>query len=83
MGLAIPIAAFAVLKVLTPLNQTERGAIAAHYGSTSLVTFTAGLMFVESLGLDPEGYLATLLAIMEVPGLIVGLVLARAFFRPP
>jgi len=77
VGLAIPIAAFAVLKVLTPLNQTERGAIAAHYGSTSLVTFTAGLMFVESLGLDPEGYLATLLAIMEVPGLIVGLVLAR------
>ncbi|BDU11455.1 sodium-dependent bicarbonate transport family permease [Aurantimicrobium sp. INA4] len=77
VGLAIPVAAFAVLKVLTPLNQTERGAIAAHYGSTSLVTFTAGLMFVESLGLDPEGYLATLLAIMEVPGLIVGLVLAR------
>ena len=29
VGLAIPIAAFAVLKVLTPLNQTERGAIAA------------------------------------------------------
>jgi uncharacterized protein len=77
VGLLIPIAAFALLKVLTPLNQTDRGAIAAHYGSTSLVTFTAGLMFVESLGLEAEGYLPTLLAIMEVPGLIVGLVLAR------
>ena len=77
VGLLIPIAAFAALKLLTPLTQTDRGAIAAHYGSTSLVTFTAGLMFVESLGLEAEGYLPTLLAIMEVPGLIVGLVLAR------
>lgn len=77
VGLLIPVAAFAALKLLTPLAQTDRGAIAAHYGSTSLVTFTAGLMFVESLGLETEGYLPTLLAIMEVPGLIVGLVLAR------
>lgn len=77
VGLLIPLAAFAFLKLLTPLDQVERGAIAAHYGSTSLVTFTAGLMFVESLGLDAEGFLPTLLAIMEVPGLIVGLVLAR------
>lgn len=77
IGLLIPVAAFATLKLLTPLGQTDRGAIAAHYGSTSLVTFTAGLMFVESLGLATEDYLPTLLAIMEVPGLIVGLVLAR------
>ena len=77
VGLVIPIAAFAALKLLTPLDHVDRGAIAAHYGSTSLVTFTAGLMFVESIGLETEGFLPTLLAIMEVPGLIVGLVLAR------
>lgn len=77
VGLLIPIAAFSALKVLTPLTQIDRGAIAAHYGSTSLVTFTAGLMFVESLGFETEGFLPTLLAIMEIPGLIVGLVLAR------
>ncbi|MEY4039333.1 MAG: hypothetical protein RLZZ52_201 [Actinomycetota bacterium] len=77
IGLAIPVAAFALLKALTPLTQIDRGAIAAHYGSTSLVTFTAGLMFVESVGLTAEGFMPTLLAIMEVPGLIVGLVLAQ------
>lgn len=77
LGLAIPVAAFALLKVLTPLDTVNRGAIAAHYGSTSLVTFTAGLMFVESIGLEAEGYLPTLLAIMEIPGLVVGLVLAH------
>lgn len=77
VGLMIPIGAFVALRFLTPLNQTDRGALAAHYGSTSLVTFTAGMLFVESLGLFAEGFLPTLLAIMEVPGLIVGLVLAR------
>ena len=77
VGVSIPILAFAALKLLTPLDRMNRGAIAAHYGSTSLVTFTAALLFVESSGMVVEGYLATLLAVMEVPGLIVGLVLAR------
>ena len=77
MGIVIPLLAFAALKLLTPLDRINRGALAAHYGSTSLVTFTAALMFVESIGLEAEGYLSTLLAIMEVPGLIVGLLLAR------
>ena len=77
VGVSIPILAFAALKILTPLDRINRGAIAAHYGSTSLVTFTAALLFVESSGMIVEGYLATLLAVMEVPGLIVGLVLAR------
>lgn len=76
-GVCIPILAFWLLSVLTPLDRTNRGAIAAHYGSTSLVTFTAALLFVESAGLTAEGFLPTLLAIMEVPGLIVGLLLAR------
>lgn len=77
MGVIVPLLAFAALKMLTPLDNMNRGAIAAHYGSTSLVTFTAALMFVESIGLTVEGYLSTLLAIMEVPGLIVGLLLAN------
>jgi hypothetical protein len=77
LGLLIPALAFFVLKALTPLNRTNRGAIAAHYGSTSLVTFTAGMLFIESAGLTIEGFMPTLLAVMEVPGLIVGLALAQ------
>lgn len=77
VGVLIPVAAFAALKLLTPLDAMNRGAIAAHYGSTSLVTFTAAIMFVESLGLTHEGFLPALLAVMEIPGLIVGLVLAH------
>ena len=76
LGLIIPVAAFAVLRVLTPLGPVDRGAMAAHYGSTSLVTFTAALVFLDVAGVPYEGYVATLLTVLEVPGIIVGLLLA-------
>jgi hypothetical protein len=76
LGVTIPVAAFAVLRVLTPLGPVDRGAMAAHYGSTSLVTFTAALVFLDVAGVPYEGYVATLLTVLEVPGIIVGLLLA-------
>jgi hypothetical protein len=76
-GIVIPLAVYFVLKALTKLDSINRGALAAHYGSTSLVTFTAGLVFVEQAGLQVEAYLFTLLAIMEVPGIIIGIFLAK------
>ncbi len=76
LGLLIPLAAFLVAGWLTNLDTINKGALAAHYGSTSLVTFTAALVFVESSGYFVEGYLVTLLAVLEVPGIIVGLLLA-------
>jgi uncharacterized protein len=76
LGVAIPALAFGSLGLLTKLDGINRGALAAHYGSTSLVTFTAALLFLESQKTFVEGYMATLLAIMEIPGIIVGLALA-------
>lgn len=76
LGVLIPIAAFAVLRILTPLGPVDRGAMAAHYGSTSLVTFTAALVFLDVAGVTYEGYVATLLTVLEVPGIVVGLLLA-------
>lgn len=77
LGVAIPIAAFGLLRVVTRLPPIDRGAIAAHYGSTSLVTFTAALAFLDAAGIRFEGYVATLLALLEIPGIIVGLLLAQ------
>lgn len=77
LGVLIPVAAFAFLRVLTPLSRIDRGAMAAHYGSTSLVTFTAALVFLEASQIAFEGYVATLLTVLEIPGIIVGLLLAR------
>lgn len=76
LGLLIPTLAFFGLRLTTTLDTLNRGALAAHYGSTSLVTFTAALVFLDSIGQSYEGFVTTLLAIMEVPGIIVGLLFA-------
>jgi hypothetical protein len=76
LGILIPLLAFVVLGTLTKLDTINNGALAAHYGSTSLVTFSAALIFVESQNISYEGYVTTLLAILEVPGIVVGLLLA-------
>ncbi len=76
LGLLIPLLAFLALRLLTQLGPLDRGAIAAHYGSTSLVTFTAALVFLEASAVAFDGYVTTLLAVMEVPGIVVGLLLA-------
>lgn len=76
LGLLIPVLAYLILRRLTPLSGLDRGAIAAHYGSTSLVTFTAALVFLEASSIPVEGFATTLLAVMEIPGIVVGLLLA-------
>ncbi|CAN2228029.1 Na+-dependent bicarbonate transporter superfamily [Candidatus Nanopelagicaceae bacterium] len=75
-GILIPLLAFLVLKLIKVLNDVDRGSIAAHYGSTSLVTFSAGLLFLESNNIFVEGYAPALLTLLEIPGLIVGIFLA-------
>lgn len=79
LGTLIPFIVFAVLKYVTKLNPVDRGAMAAHYGSTSLVTFTAAIVFLESLDIAFEGFMPTLLTVLEIPGIIVGLLLAGRY----
>lgn len=75
LGILIPIIAFMVLKFARKINDLDRGAIAAHYGSTSLVTFSAALLFLENNGIKVEGFATALLTIMEIPGIVVGVYL--------
>lgn len=81
LGVVIPVLAFGALRLLTRLDRAERGAIAAHYGSTSLVTFTAALAVIAAAGVAVPGYAPALLAVLEVPGIIVGILLARRASR--
>ena len=76
LGCIIPALAFFILKFVKSLNQIDRGAIAAHYGSTSLVTFTAALVFLDNAKIEYEGFATALLTIMEIPGIIIGIFLA-------
>jgi len=75
LGSAIPLLAFLLLGLVRQLTEIDRGAIAAHYGSTSLVTFTATLLFLENSYIKVEGFATALLTIMEIPGIVVGIYL--------
>ncbi|HEX9165867.1 MAG TPA: sodium-dependent bicarbonate transport family permease [Gemmatimonadales bacterium] len=73
LGVVTPVVAYAVLRRLGRLRPVDAAAIAAHYGSVSAVTFIAAQTFVRAVGETPEPYLATLLALLESPGIAVGL----------
>mgnify|MGYP001262238418 CR=1 FL=1 len=79
LGLAfsalMPIAAFLILKSLTRLDRPTLCALAAAYGSVSVVTFAAGQQHLEALGLAPNGHMAAVLALMETPAILTALML--------
>lgn len=73
LGVATPLIAFGILRRLGRLSPVDSAAIAAHYGSVSAVTFIAAQTFARSVGAEPEPFMATLLAVLESPGIAVGL----------
>lgn len=77
LGVLTPFSAYFFLKKFGKLSQTDAAATSAHYGSVSAVTFLASLEAMRIAAVPTEGYMAALVALLEVPGIIVGLVLAR------
>ena len=75
-GIAIPVVVFFVTTKLLKLNAPDAGSIAAHYGSVSVVTFTAAMVFAAEADFITEPFMTSLVAILEVPGIVVALVLA-------
>ena len=75
-GIAIPIVIFFVTTKLLRLRPSDAGSIAAHYGSVSVVTFTAAIIFATEANFITEPFMTSLVAILEVPGIVVALVLA-------
>jgi len=75
LGLVIPVVAFGAAKTFVRLSDADAGALAAHYGSVSVVTFTATIAFLDETGVAVEGFMTALLAFLEVPAIVVALVL--------
>ncbi len=69
----IPMVAFFLLRVMTGLSVTDAAAVAGHYGSISIVTFVAASSVLTSSGLDPEGYMVAVAAVMEAPAILSAL----------
>ena len=76
LGVLTPCVAYAVGRRWLRLDISNAASIAAHYGSVSAVTFTAAESLTRSAGTLTEGFLPVLVAVMEIPGIIVALVIA-------
>ncbi len=77
LGIITPLIAYVVLRYLGKMDLINASAVAAHYGSVSAVTFIASVAYMEAQGLSPEGFMPTLVAILEVPGIIVALMIPQ------
>ncbi len=77
LSFLIPIYAFALLTRFGGLSRVDAGAVSAHYGSVSVVTFVTAQEILGGQGLSPAGYMVAVLALMETPAIISGLWLAR------
>lgn len=77
LSLLLPLPAFALLRKFGKLDQTNAAAVAAHYGSVSVVTFAAGSEVLKAAGMAPAGFMVAVLALMETPAILTGLLLAR------
>jgi hypothetical protein len=79
LSFALPFIAFALLGAMTRLGTLDRAAVAAHYGSISIVTFVAATSVLESQGIFSEGYMVAAAAVMEAPAILSALwIVARS-----
>ena len=76
LGVLTPITAYNVLRRLGRLDRANSAALAAHYGSVSAVTFIVAIAFGTLSGYEAEGFMPALVAILEVPAIVVALMIA-------
>jgi uncharacterized protein len=77
ISLIIPFYTFFILK--RKLNVFDSGAIASAYGSVSAVTFVTAVSYLESQQLNLNGHMVAIMALMESPAIIMGLLLISIF----
>ena len=73
LSFLLPFIGFALLGVMTSLSVTDRAAVAAHYGSISIVTFVAATSVLDAQGIASEGYMVAAAAVMEAPAILSAL----------
>lgn len=77
LGFILPLVAFPLLLKLVRLARFDAAAIAGHYGSVSVVTFAVAIDFLIARAVAYEAYMPLFLVLMEMPGIAMGIVLAR------
>ncbi len=75
MAMAVPVAVFFVLRRF--LSVYDAAAMAATYGSISIVTFIVGTEFLGRMHETYGGYMVAIMSLMESPAIVAGIFLVR------
>lgn len=75
----IPLYTFFILK--RRMSISDAGAVAAAYGSVSAVTFVAAASFLEAQEITFGGHMVAVMALMESPAIIMGVILINRYFK--
>ena len=77
VGFLQPFLGYWLLKQTTKLDGPTAAAVAAHYGSISMVTFVTAANFLGANEIVYAGYIVAVLALMEAPAILSGLFIAH------
>ncbi len=77
--LAISVTIFAYFILRRKFSVENSGAIAAAYGSVSAVTFVTAISFLEMEQINFGGHMVAVMALMEAPSIIIGVLLMNLF----
>lgn len=80
LGIGLPLLAFVLLRGLR-FDRVNAAAVAAHYGSVSAGTFAVVVAFLVSRQISFESYMPLFVAILEIPAILVGILLAKGVSR--
>lgn len=85
LGLCLCIAhsflSYFISRYLFKKDSSQAAAITAHFASVSAVTFMAASQFLEQKNLHTPGYFSALVALMEIPGLILAIYFYELYNR--
>lgn len=76
-GFIQPFFSYFILRRFTKVDAATAAAIAACFGSISVMTYVAGTVFLEKEGVPYDGFLVAVLAVMEVPAIVSGLLISK------
>lgn len=72
-----PFIGYKILRKTTSLNKPTAAAVAAHYGSISIVTFVTASNFLKLHNIEYAGFIVAVLALMEAPAIFTALFIAK------
>jgi hypothetical protein len=79
LAVAVPVYTYFILR--RKFSVENSGAIAAAYGSVSAVTFVTAISFLDLEGIPFSGHMVAVMALMEAPSIIIGVLLISIFSK--